>query len=348
MARLVGGEPATAWDAAVTGRLSMDAVVERWPLKTPFRITGFTFEHSEVVTVTLSDGVHRGRGEGAGVFYRGETGATLLAQVEAVRALIESGPTREALREAMPLGGARNAIDCALWELEAARAGKPVWRMALDAPPKPLLTTWTIGADEPATMAMAAAEHSEIRAIKLKLIGDGKDAARVEAVRRARPDAWLGVDANQALSLDALRELTPALVKAYVKLIEQPLHAERDADLDGYESPIPLAADESVQGLADLARAARRYQVVNIKLDKSGGLTEALMMARELKRLGLKGMVGNMVGTSLAMAPHFIVGQFCEVVDLDGPLLLARDREHAVRYEDGYLHCDESVWGGGD
>src|SRR5579872_1108696 len=328
-------------------RLTLDVTVERWPFKAPFRITGFTFENAEVVVAQVSDGAHLGRGEACGVYYRGDTPATMAASIETVRALIEAGPTREALRQALPPGGARNAVDCALWELEAARAGRPAWRLASETPPRPLLTTYTISADTPESMAASAQDYAGARAIKLKLIGDGLDGERVAAVRRARPDVWLAVDANQAFSLADLSELTPKLIANGVKLIEQPLPAGSDADLDGYESPIPLAADESLQDLRDVAALVGRYHVANIKLDKSGGLTEALLMAHEAKRLGLKVMVGNMTGTSLAIAPGYILGQLCDVVDLDGPMFLKADREPSVRYVDGYVHCDAAVWGAG-
>jgi len=295
---------------------------------------------------TLSDGSLRGRGEANGVYYLGETPARMIETIEANRGFLESGATREDLRERLPPGGARNALDCALWELDAARAGEPVWRLAGMGAPNPLLTTYTLGAEPPDVMAQDARDYADARAIKLKLVGDGLDAARVRAVRVARPDAWLAVDSNQAFSLETLAALTPALVEAGVKLIEQPLPITDDALLESYVSPIPLAADESVQALAGIANLAGRFQVVNIKLDKSGGLTEALLMAREAQRLGLKVMVGNMTGTSLAMAPGFVLGQLCDVVDLDGPLFLADDRSPGVRYVDGYLHCDEVVWGG--
>ena len=328
-------------------RLRLELAVERWPYSRPFRISGFTFEHSEVVVATLSDGAARGRGEASGVYYRGDTPDGIVRTLEAHRDLIEAGVTRDGLRQALPACGARNAIDCALWELEAARAGKPVWRIALGSAPRPLLTTCTVGADTPEVMAEGARAYVGARAVKLKLIGDDVDAARVAAVREARPDVWLAVDANQGFSLATLRDLMPALLAAGVKLIEQPLPIGAEAELEGFKSPIPLAADESAQGLADVGALVGRFQVVNIKLDKCGGLTEGLLMARGAKRLGLKVMVGNMSGTSLAMAPSFIVGQLCDVVDLDGPLLLARDRDPPVRYVDGYIHCDEAVWGAG-
>ncbi|HEY1752005.1 MAG TPA: dipeptide epimerase [Caulobacteraceae bacterium] len=328
-------------------RLTLDVAIERWPLKKPFRITGYVFDHAEVVVATVNDGAHSGRGEASGVYYRGDTPESMAAAIEAARGTIEAGLTREELRAQLPAGGPRNALDCALWELEAAQAGRPAWRLESEAAPHRLLTTYTVGADTPEVMAQGARDYVGARAIKLKLLGDGQDAERVAAVRRARPEVWIGVDANQGFSLATLKALTPALVAADVKLIEQPLPIGAEADLDGYASPIPLAADESVQGLADVAALAGRFQVMNIKLDKCGGLTEGLLMAHEAKRLGLAVMVGNMTGTSLAMAPAYILGQHCDVVDLDGPMFLRQDRAPGVRYVDGYIECDEAVWGAG-
>jgi L-alanine-DL-glutamate epimerase-like enolase superfamily enzyme len=194
-------------------------------------------------------------------------------------------------------------------------------------------------------MARDAISYVEARAIKLKLIGDGSDADRVGAVRAARPDVWLGVDANQGLDRPGLEALLPALVEAEVALLEQPVPVGADASLDGLASPIPIAADESAQTLADLETLVGRYDVINIKLDKCGGLTEALALAHAARDLGLSVMVGNMCGTSLAMAPAFVVGQLCDIVDLDGPLLLARDRHVAVSYKDGQIDCPRGLWG---
>ncbi|WP_411341102.1 dipeptide epimerase [Sphingopyxis sp. J-6] len=320
--------------------------VETWPLVHPFRITGWTYEAIEVVVVTLSDGDYRGRGEAAGVDYLGDTPANVAATIASMQDAFRSGMDRQRLQSLLPPGGARNALDCALWDIDAARSGRPVWQEAGVRAPKPRLTTWTIGAEPPAVVGERAKEYAGARAIKLKLIGDGQDAARVRAARAARPDVWLGVDGNQGFSRATLEQIMPALVEARVELIEQPLPLDRDADLDGFASPIPLAADESAQGLASIATLSGAFSVVNIKLDKCGGLTEALAMVEAVRARGMQVMVGNMLGTSLAMAPAFIVGQLCDIVDLDGPLLLSRDRSPSVEYRDGMVWCSEDIWGG--
>jgi L-alanine-DL-glutamate epimerase-like enolase superfamily enzyme len=212
-------------------------------------------------------------------------------------------------------------------------------------PPRPLTTTFTIGADTPAAMARAALDYESASAIKLKLTGDDPIGC-VRAVRAARPDVWLGVDANQGLTRASLERMLPALAEAGVELIEQPLPVGEDAALAGLGSPIAIAADESVQGLASLPALVTRYDVVNIKLDKCGGLTEGLAMAREARRLGLRVMVGCMSGTSLAMAPAFVLGQVCDLVDLDGPTFLSADRARPATYADGQIWCPEGLWGG--
>jgi L-alanine-DL-glutamate epimerase-like enolase superfamily enzyme len=213
---------------------------------------------------------------------------------------------------------------------------------------KPLETTLTIGADEPSKMAETARGYAHAKAIKIKLTGDlDLDAARVAAVRAAREDVWIGVDANQGFDIEELDRLVESMLEQRVELIEQPLARGREADLEGYDGPIPLAADESALGLADVAPLVGRFQVLNIKLDKCGGLTEALLMVEEARRVGLGLMVGNMTGTSLAMAPAFIVGQHCDFVDLDGPIFLAEDRTPSVRYDNGEIWCPDEVWGSG-
>ena len=325
---------------------SLEANVEHWPLIRPFVIANYVATEASVVKVTLRDGVHRGQAEAAGVFYRGETAHTLLAQIEAVRSSIEASITHDALRQLLPPGGARNAIDCALWDLEANRSQRPVWNLAgLSGPPRPLLTTFTLGADTPERMAQAAIAYTGAKALKLKLLGDEHDAPRVKTVRAARPDVWISVDANQSLRPDTLAALMPTLVESRVELIEQPFRVGQDSQLDAIQSPIALAADESVQSLADINSLIGHYQTMNIKLDKCGGLSEALLMARRARQLGLAVMVGNMGGTSLAMLPGILVGQFCDVVDLDGPLFLARDREPSVRYEGGRIVAPSGYWG---
>ncbi len=319
---------------------------ENLPLKAPFRISGYTFHDSPVTLVILRDGALEGRGEASGVYYLNDTPEKMLATIEANREAIESGLTREELRRVLPPGGARNALDCALWELESRRAGVPVWRLAGIETPRPLLTTFTVSANEPDAMAEGARAYTQARAIKLKLTGETEvDIERVRAVRTARPDVWLGVDANQGYVPATLERLLPALVEARVSLLEQPCARGHETELDGVDRVIPIAADESVQGLNEVDALAGRFDVVNIKLDKCGGLTEGLLIGERARALGMKVMVGNMIGTSLAMAPAFILGQQCDVVDLDGPIFLVRDRSPGVTYEDGLVSCDEAVWG---
>lgn len=328
-------------------RLSL--TVEALEMLAPFRISGYVFTESPVLVAELCDGPHRGRGEASGVYYLDDRPDGMLRTLEALRPEVEAGLDRAALQSLLPPGGARNALDCALWELEASRAGVPVWKLAGLPRVRPLLTTWTLGADDPATLqATATGRYAPARALKLKLTGELEaDCARVRAVRAVRPDAWIGVDANQGYTVDVLERLVPVLLENGVKLLEQPLPRGREADLDGFPRPLPFAADESVQGLAEMEALSGRFDVVNIKLDKCGGLTEALAMVERARAMGLKVMVGNMVGSSWAMGPAFVVGQHCDVVDLDGPLVLRRDREPAVRYDNGEIHCDDTVWGTG-
>jgi L-alanine-DL-glutamate epimerase-like enolase superfamily enzyme len=327
--------------------LKLRVEVEKLRFSAPFRISGFVFEEQDAVVVTLEEGEHRGRGEASGVYYLGDTAETMVAQIEKVRPAIERGIDRAGLQQLLPAGGARNAVDCALWELEAQRAGVAVWELAGMSAPKPLVTTFTLGADDPAAMAAGARKYAQARALKLKLTGElALDIERVQAVRAARPEVWMGVDANQGYGIDALDKLLAALIPLSVSLLEQPLKRGREADLAGYQSKIPIAADESVLTLKDVPGLVGRFNVVNIKLDKCGGLTEGLAMAHEARRLGLGVMVGNMVGTSLAMAPAFVLGQLCDVVDLDGPIFLAKDRTPSMTYLNGSAWCGEQVWGG--
>ncbi|PZR72619.1 MAG: dipeptide epimerase [Chthoniobacterales bacterium] len=326
--------------------LTLEVHNEELRLKEPFRISGYTFENAPVTVVTLRDGEFAGRGEASGVYYLNDTPDKMLATIEAKRDAIESGLTRDELRELLPAGGARNALDCALWELEARRANKPVWQLAGIEAPKPLLTTFTVSANDPELMAKGATGYTQARAIKLKLTGEvDDDTARVRAVRVARTDVWLGVDANQGYTRSTIEKLLPALVDARVSLLEQPCARGRESELDGVDHSIPIAADESVQGLDEVAVLAGRFDIVNIKLDKCGGLTEGLLIGARARELGMKVMVGNMIGTSLAMAPAFILGQQCDVVDLDGPIFLQGDRTPGVTYENGLINCDEVVWG---
>ncbi|MCH8488755.1 MAG: dipeptide epimerase [Oceanicaulis sp.] len=325
--------------------LTLSIRVEPVRLKTPFRITGHVMDKVDLVVCTLTRAGKTGRGEATGVYYHAETGAGMLAQIEAVRGQIEAGLTREALQDVLPAGGARNAVDCAMWDLEAREAGKPVWQLAGLAEPAHLLTTFTLGADTPQAMGAKAAGLTQVKALKLKLIGDGLDGDRVRAVRAAAPDVWMAVDANQAFDRAGAEALLPSLIEEKVSLLEQPCRIGADDSLIGLNSPIPLAADESAQTSADITRLAPIYDIINIKLDKSGGLTEGLKMAHAARKAGLGVMVGNMCGTSLSCGPGSIVGQLCDVVDLDGPWHLAADRDPPARYVDGYLVCPPQGWG---
>jgi L-alanine-DL-glutamate epimerase-like enolase superfamily enzyme len=329
-----------------TASVELELHNEPLPMSAPFRIAGHVFEAMPATVVTLREGDCVGRGEAAGVYYNDDHPETMIATLEALRPRIEAGLDRDALRTLLPAGGARNALDCALWELESQRSGVPVWKLAGLEKVDRLLTTFTVGADEPFVMADRAAAYTQARALKLKLTGDpALDAARVRAVRTRCPSAWIGVDANQGYSAATLASLLPVLVEANIALLEQPCVRGRESDLDGIERPLPFAADESILDLAELEARHHRFDVINIKLDKCGGLTEGLLMAKRARELGKQVMVGNMCGTSLAAAPAFVLGQYCDIVDLDGPIFLAKDRTPSVKYEDGYIHCGDEVWG---
>lgn len=327
-------------------RLKLDVRRERFAYKQPFRIAGHVFTETVLVVAELSDGEHVGRGEGAGVYYLGDDADNMEAAIEAARAAIEAGASRADLQELMPPGGGRNAVDCAYWELEARQKRTPVWQLAGLPEPRPLRTTITLGAEAPEAMASAALALDDARALKLKLTGEAAlDAARVAAVRGVRPDCWLGVDANQGYEIGQLAALVDTLLAHDVKLLEQPLARGREADLDGFARRVPVAADESALSLDDVDGLAGRFDVVNIKLDKCGGLTEGIAIARRARQSGLGVMVGNMMGTSLSMAPSFVLGQLCDIVDLDGPTFLANDRTPSVHYADGNIWCGAKVWG---
>jgi L-Ala-D/L-Glu epimerase len=313
-------------------------------MKNPLRVAGREFITADLVVVTLTEGHLRGYGEAAGVYYKGETTETMEAQLETLRPDIENGLDRDGLRRQLPPGGARSATDCALWDLEAKRAGCPAWQLAGLPPPKPRLTTFTLGAESPGHMASAARDYSDARALKLKLTGESLDADRVRAVRAARPDVWLMVDGNQSFTRNGLENLLPVLQEARVELIEQPLPVGCEIEMMAIASAIPTVADESVQSLADVAHVAC-FDVVSIKLDKCGGFTEALLLVRELRRRGRRVMVGCMPGTSLAMAPAFALSQACDFVDLDAPLFLSADRDPPATYRNGEIWCPPAAWG---
>ncbi len=318
---------------------------ERWPIAGAFTIARGSKTEAHVVVVEIEDSGFVGRGESTPYARYGETVEGVLAEIEGVRAAVERGLDRTGLQPMLHAGAARNAIDCALWDLEAKQTGRPAWALAGRGEPGPVETCYTISLGTPEAMAEAAAKAAHRPWLKLK-IGGPDDLARVEAVRGAAPRSHLVVDANEGLSFDDLRRLAPELAKLDIRLIEQPLKAGEDAALDGYDCPVLLCADESLHTRAELAVCARRYGSVNIKLDKTGGLTEALALADEAHALGLQIMAGCMVATSLAMAPAMMIAQGATVVDLDGPLLLARDREPGLRFEGSIIHPPvAALWG---
>jgi L-alanine-DL-glutamate epimerase-like enolase superfamily enzyme len=312
----------------------------------PFRITNYVFESMPSIVARIAAGETVGRGEAAGVYYLGDDQQHMLETVEKVRGQIESGITREELQYLLPPCGARNALDCAMWELESLVAGTPVWQLAGIARPKPLVTTFTLPADDPSVLATKVERLASAKAIKLKLDGNADiDRERMRVVRAARPDAWLGVDANQGFVPETLDALAEAAQSFTVALIEQPLPRGSESELEHWRPGIPVAADESILDLAELGERGRYFDVINIKLDKCGGLTEALKMERAARKLGKQVMVGNMGGSTLAMAPGFVLGQLCDVVDLDGPYGLADDPLAAEIYRDGTIFVEDGIWG---
>ncbi len=320
--------------------------IERWPLAGAFTISRGSKTEAVVVVAELSDGTHRGRGECVPYARYDETPEGVLAAIMALRPAIASGLDRAGLQEAMPPGAARNALDCAYWDLDAKQSRRRAYELAGLAAPKPLVTAYTISLASPQDMARAAEQAAERPLLKVKLGGGGDDRARIAAVRRAAPQAQLIVDANEGWREDDLQRNFAACAEAGVTLIEQPLPSGRDAALTRVKRPVPVCADESVHDRASLDALAGKYDAVNIKLDKAGGLTEALALAGEAQRRGLAIMAGCMVATSLAMAPAILVGQCARVVDLDGPLLLARDRRDGLRYDGSLVHpSDAALWG---
>jgi len=304
---------------------------ESWPLAGVFRIARGARSVAHTVVVEIRDGPATGRGECVPYARYGETVDSAAASIEELRRAIEAGLAREALAGAMAPGAARNAIDCALWDLDAKRTGRRAWESASGPPPEPVITAYTLGLDEPDAMREAAARHSDRPLLKVKLDGN-RVTERVAAVRAGAPDAHLIVDANEGWTVETLRRSLPALAGLGVELVEQPLPAGADAALADIDRAVPLAADESCHTRSDLPALAGRYDVVNIKLDKTGGLTEALALRDAATVAGFGIMVGCMLATSLAMAPALLVAQGARFVDLDGPLLLARDRTPGLDY----------------
>jgi L-Ala-D/L-Glu epimerase len=321
--------------------LTLAATIESWPLAEPFVIARGGKLEARLIVVHVSDGRVSGRGECVPYPRYGETPETTLQEILAARSVVD----RARLHAALPASAARNAIDCAMWDLEAKRAGRHASGLAGVGDLRPLLSCYTLSLDTPEAMASKAQAVARLPLLKLKLGGDG-DAARLRAVRAARPDARLVADANEAWQPEMLEPLLEVAAETRVELIEQPLPAGQDAALAACRRPVPVCADESVHTSKELAGLRDRYDAVNIKLDKAGGLTEALAMVREARRLGYRIMVGCMVATSLAMAPALVIAQSADWVDLDGPLLLARDRPFGLDIRDGLIAPpDPRLWG---
>ena len=327
--------------AAPTEAQLIEAKAESWPLAKPFVIARGAKTEAHVVVAHVAGGGHSGRGEAVPYARYGESVDDAVKALNGLR-----GPlTRARLPELLPAGAARNALDCALWDLAAKQAGKRAWDLAGLAPPQPAMTCYTLSLGDPEQMATDAKAVPRLKLLKLKLGGAG-DPERMAAVRAARPDARIVADANEAWTVEQLEPFLAAAAAAGVELIEQPLPASDDAALAHIARPVPVCADESAHTAADLPRLAGRYDAVNIKLDKTGGLTEALAMAQAAQAAGFKIMIGSMVATSLAAAPALLLAGYADWVDLDGPLLLARDRDPPLMIEDGWISPPSpELWG---
>jgi len=346
--------------------MQINASEEIWPLAKPFRISRGTRTEARVVVVTVSDGQHTGHGEGVPIKRYNQTPASVLAEIEVIKGT--SNLDRQQLQKLLPRGAARNAVDCALWDLEAKISGQRVWELpdfakahcsrrpvsddageaaavtAFDI--RDVQTTFTISLDSPDMMAAAAKAAVHLPILKLKLGGDNADLTRVQSVHDAAPGARLLIDANESWTADHYRKTVRSLAELGVELIEQPFPADSDEILETLDHPIPVCADESCHTTADLSTLKNRYDVVNIKLDKTGGLTEAVRLAEGARQAGFKILIGCMVCTSLGIAPHRLLASNADWVDLDGPLLLGRDRDHSIQYDNGKMGLPaRELWG---
>jgi L-alanine-DL-glutamate epimerase-like enolase superfamily enzyme len=330
--------------------MQIDAHEQSWPLDKPFRIARGARTEARVVVVTVTNGQYTGRGEAVPSARYGQTVESVLAQIESMKS--EKSLDRQKMQRLLPAGAARNALDCALWDLEAKVSGKRAWELA-NVPMIPEVeTSFTISLDTPAAMAAAAGPaafaqgYGVPRILKLKLGGDNLDLPRVEAVREAAPAARLLIDANESWSPEHFREVAPLLGQFGVELIEQPFPADADDVLETLDHPVPVCADESCHTSADLPRLTNRYEVINVKLDKTGGLTEALFLVERAREAGFKLLIGCMVCTSLGIAPARVLASAADSVDLDGPLLLAGDRHHGLSYQGGKIGIPpRELWG---
>jgi L-alanine-DL-glutamate epimerase-like enolase superfamily enzyme len=324
---------------------SISIRTETWPSIIPFRIANHVWDDFPCVVYEIEQDGIVGRGEALGVYYHGETPDSMASQLEGITNEMSAGASRQQLMELLPPGGARFAADSALWDLDAQISGASAWQLA-GVEPKPVETVFTIGLeDTPEAMAGKATAAADLTLFKVKLDND-RPAERIAAIRNARPDSRLVVDVNQGWNFAELRKFAPQLHELGVLMIEQPLPRGGDSELAEYESPTPLCSDESCLHLGELDEAAARYQMVNIKLDKCGGLTHGLELARAAKERGLGLMVGCMGGTSLSMAPSHVIAQLCDFVDIDGPLLIKKDREGGLVYDHGKVSLPSSrFWG---
>ena len=325
---------------------SFNIHIEAWPLAGAFRISRGTRKVSDVLMVEVNDGNYVGRGECFPYARYGEDIDSVQKQLNSVRSEIEHGLDRQALLNVLAPGAARNAVDCALWDLEAKRAGVRVWDLADLPAPEPVTTVYTLGVDEPAIMGERARENSDRPRLKLKMTGDGADLERVRNIHKNAPNARLVVDANEGWTIEQYLEYAPQFKELGVEMIEQPLPSTDDEQLRGVDRSIPVCADESCHDRATLPALVGKYDMINIKLDKTGGLTEALNLRDAALKQGLSIMVGCMIGTSLAMAPGILVAQAATIVDLDGPLLLAEDRNPGLSFTGSIIHPPEPrLWG---
>ncbi len=322
--------------------MNINIETHTFPLKSPFAITGYTFTAANTVRVIINKEGYTGRGEATGIYYQDETPETMTAQLNSI---IDTPVNLQEIQEALPRGGARNALDCAAWDLLAKRTEKSIWQL-LNFTPRHLSTVATVSIDTPEAMAKRALHFASYPHLKIKL--DNNDPIlSLEAIRTSRPDATLIVDVNQGWNFGELKEYTPAAKKLNIAMIEQPLPRGKDEELEGYESAVPLGADESCLDVSEYEIAARRYDVINIKLDKCGGLTGAFKIVQMAARDNKKLMIGNMTGSSLSMAPAYVIGQFCQYIDLDGPLFLKSDVDNGLEYHDGGIVSipNSTLWG---
>jgi L-Ala-D/L-Glu epimerase len=324
--------------------LKIEAKEEFWPLNQPFRISRGSRTDTHLVVISVSDGEYTGRGEGVPIARYNQSAATVLAQIESIRDV--SDLSRNNLQQLLPPGAARNALDCALWDFEAKRSGKRVWQLANIPIVDQVQTSFTISLGRPEAMADSAAAAAGLPILKLKLGGDDADLPRVERVRSAAPKARLLIDANESWSPHHYRKIVPALKELGVELIEQPFPAAADDALETLDHPIPLCADESCHTTADLPRMKNRYEVINVKLDKTGGLSEALRLCQHARENSFKLLIGCMVCTSLSIAAARLLASNADWVDLDGPLLVVRDRDHGLVYQNGNIGLPmRQFWG---